>query len=712
MSKPLTRLSPLFILLALMVIATGSRAQDGEPQAGSEHLFYLPTVYNSIPPVWIGPDGGTVMDLAVDPNSPNTAYAATWGGGLFKTVNGGANWDAVNTGLGNLLISAVAVDPTNSSVLYAGTYKDRLYKSIDGGANWFSASQGLQEELVVYTIAIEPQDSDRIFIGTRGKSNNGGPPWNGVIYKSTNGGASWGEVLTDVGGKNAQDWAYQIAINPNSTNAIFAATHEHGPYRSTDSGDTWKAVSTGIDDLSGRTIVIDPTTSSPVTLYFGVWHNTGVYKSTNGGGAWVLKGDGLGDAKIYRVAIDPFNPNVLLAATFKKGIMKSTNAAGKWSDSGLQKFDIYAVGFNPFNSLEIYSGTMSNGLYKSVDHGSSWEQSQTGVRATSATAFLVSPVNAEDYFASQADGGVSRSIDGGATWSDLTGNLPERLIRSLAMPPDKANILYALTESAGLFRCDLSGSGCWVHVGTNLPGPTNLAPDYSPALPLEAGPGLEAMLPDAEPELLAPSRATGVDQLYAALLTMQFAPSNPQVAYLGTSGRGVYRSSDGGITWSSAGLASLSVGGLAVSPSDPNLIYAATSASGVVKFSMNGGVSWADSPIPSVQVNSLDFSAANTPVLFAATSNGVYRLTGSSWTQSGLPGSAINAIAAHPTRPKVIFAGTYDGAFLSTDGGQTWIAGPYDLDGLKVQAIGFDPSDPDHVYYATSSRGVLKASIP
>ena len=73
--------------------------------------------------VWtsIGPEGGRILALAIDPAAPSTIYAGTWGG-VFKSTNGGAAWSAVNTGLTNTDVYALAIDPVTPSMLYAGTW--------------------------------------------------------------------------------------------------------------------------------------------------------------------------------------------------------------------------------------------------------------------------------------------------------------------------------------------------------------------------------------------------------------------------------------------------------------------------------------------------------------------------------------------------------------------------------------------------------------
>src|SRR5437870_7952575 len=83
--------------------------------------------------VWtsLGPEGGAVLALAIDPRSPSTLYAGTRSGGVFKSTNGGASWSAVNTGLLTILpdnsppgtvtvtVSALAIDPLLPSTEYA-----------------------------------------------------------------------------------------------------------------------------------------------------------------------------------------------------------------------------------------------------------------------------------------------------------------------------------------------------------------------------------------------------------------------------------------------------------------------------------------------------------------------------------------------------------------------------------------------------------------
>ena len=76
----------------------------------------------------IGPEGGNIRVLAIDPSNSNIIYAGT-NGGVFKSTNGGGTWNAVNSGLTNTSVSTLAIDPSNSNIIYAGTGGGGVFKS-------------------------------------------------------------------------------------------------------------------------------------------------------------------------------------------------------------------------------------------------------------------------------------------------------------------------------------------------------------------------------------------------------------------------------------------------------------------------------------------------------------------------------------------------------------------------------------------------------
>jgi hypothetical protein len=329
------------------------------------------------------------------------------------------------------------------------------------------------------------------------------------------------------------------------------------------------------------------------------------------------------------------------------------------------------------------------------------------LQASSATSLVFSPDDPSVIYASIDGSGVLRSQDRGASWGDFSNNLGSLLVNALVEQPGR-KILFALTDGAGLYRCDLLNiSACWQRVGSNLPSAEGQQFLSQPGRPFASrGTFLEAF-GAVEPGMLNPSAVPG----NSGLLVMTFAPSNPDVAYLGTAGSGVYKSTDGGATWGAVGLSGYNVWGLAVDPVESQIVYAATLTSGSVKMSVDGGSHWGSSSLPGVTVYSLAISSSPARELYAGTDNGVYRLTGGTWLQTGLAGNTVAWLSFHPINSGTLFAGTTNGAFLSADSGGSWAPGPAELAGHTVQSIRIDPLIPSLVYYCTTAHGVLRAGI-
>jgi len=128
--------------------------------------------------VWtsIGPEGGNVSALAIDPATPATLYAGT-SGGVFKSTDGGANWSAVNTGLTATNIQALAIDPATPTTLYAGTWGGGVFKSTNGGESWSAVNTGLTNT-DVRALAIDPDTPATLYAGT----------WGGGVFSIQQGG--------------------------------------------------------------------------------------------------------------------------------------------------------------------------------------------------------------------------------------------------------------------------------------------------------------------------------------------------------------------------------------------------------------------------------------------------------------------------------------------------------------------------------------------
>src|ERR1700674_201296 len=200
-----TRLTPLLsltmsqasvariLLAAAMLAAFSTRAVA---QTGASHW------------VSIGPEGGTVRALAIDPGSPATIYAGC-NGDIFKSVNGGSSW--APTGLGGPKVLALVLDPTRTLTLYAGTNRG-IFKSTDGGSTWTPANTGLTASRIP-ALAVDPQTPATVYAGT-----------NSGVFKSTDGAASWTTASTGLGVETVS----ALAIDPASPSTLYAGTQNAG----------------------------------------------------------------------------------------------------------------------------------------------------------------------------------------------------------------------------------------------------------------------------------------------------------------------------------------------------------------------------------------------------------------------------------------------------------------------------------------------------
>ena len=95
--------------------------------------------------VWTsnGPRGGSINALAINLAMPTTLYVGTEFSGVFISTNGGADWNAINTGLTSTNARALAIDPTTPATLYAGTDSDGMFKSANGGESWNASNTDL-----------------------------------------------------------------------------------------------------------------------------------------------------------------------------------------------------------------------------------------------------------------------------------------------------------------------------------------------------------------------------------------------------------------------------------------------------------------------------------------------------------------------------------------------------------------------------------------
>ena len=108
---------------------------------------------------------GNPPALALHPQDSNIVLLGTWGSGIQKTTNAGQTWSTVNAGLANLHVNTLAFNSRNPNIVYAGT-DGGVFLSQDGGDSWNAVNKGLGRNLIVYSIAVDPNGSSRVFAVT------------------------------------------------------------------------------------------------------------------------------------------------------------------------------------------------------------------------------------------------------------------------------------------------------------------------------------------------------------------------------------------------------------------------------------------------------------------------------------------------------------------------------------------------------------------
>ena len=203
-----------------------------------------------------------MVALAVDPISPSIVYAATVGGGVFKTTNGGATWGPINTGLppfrpGQPFINslALAIDPVTPSTLYVSVDSSQCV-----GANCFPFT---------------------------------------AVFKTTNGGASWGASMSGLAGSGR---VLSLAVDP-VTPATLYAGHQFGMFKTTTGGTSWSPIDTGLPGGGHFSIILAVHPLVPATVYLGL--DRGMFKTIDGGASWNPASAGLPALPVQSLAIDP-----------------------------------------------------------------------------------------------------------------------------------------------------------------------------------------------------------------------------------------------------------------------------------------------------------------------------------------------------------------------------------------------------------------------
>ena len=284
-----------------------------------------------------------------------------------------------------------------------------------------------------------------------------------VAWKTTNGGATW---TSSAAGLNAT-WIRAVAIDPQNTNTVYAATHGYGAFKSVDAGASWVGINNGLTDPFVSALMW--TAAVPSVLYAGT--ESGLYRTEDGGASWQAVPGLYG--RVVALAGDPTSPSTLYAAmepaTGGAGVFKSTDAGETWTDVGPYE-QASSIAVSAASPSTVYVGTW-RGVYKSTIGGGDWALMGEELMLGSVHGVAVDPTDASIVYAA-TDYGLFRSATGGAEWT-LVGNFG--LVISVVLAPSAPSVIYAGTGTGVVVSHD--GGDSWGGAGLGDAVPWTLTVD-------------------------------------------------------------------------------------------------------------------------------------------------------------------------------------------------------------------------------------------
>lgn len=655
----------------------------------------------------VGPVGGDVRSIVVDPKDKDKFYFGTLDGQIYTSDNGGKSWKILsNFNRPQLIVDNILIDSRDSRTLYVAAHRHKepggFYKSTDGGVTWREAGD-LKDE-AVYAITQSSKNPDMFVVGT----------YHGVFvsFDSAN---SWKKLPNEnvPGLINVES----VAIDPRDTNVIFAGTW-FLPYKTTDGGKTWRIIKQGmIEDSDVFAIDIDP--RDPDHIYASAC--SGIYESKNSGELWKkVQGIPSQSRRTRWIVQHPSKPGYVFAAT-TEGFWMTADNGNSWSLTTSRQLEINMIAVHPEEPNKVFIGTNNYGIMVSSDFGKTFSMTNGGFSSRLTKAIVADIEQPNRLYSSTintATGGgfFFVSDNGGETWKASMKNYPQRLI-AYSILQDRAapNTIY-LATNFGIYR-SLDRGISWAAVtAPKKPAPRRRAPARKTVAKKPAP------KPAAKPitEVAAKPLPKNVDALTEKVNQLIPTHDGKNGMYAATDS-GLFRTYDVSKGWErlefSEGLDRQALT-VAVSDQMPERIWVGTAKSGVL-VSPDNGKTWkqqdavmAIAPISRIEVDPQrpDYVYVGTKQTFYLTRDG-----GEEWQRrgGGLPMGDYASILINTRNPNEIVVGSAleirGGAYRSKDAGMTWER--FDqleasIPSRRVWALAFDPRDQNRILIGSHSGGI------
>lgn len=567
----------------------------------------------------------------------------------FYTQNGGVSWLDRSPDASLLSatesITAAAVSKTSPGTYYIGLSNGSVLRTSDSGNSW-SALPAIPLAAGTFSIsAIDtlPFSPDELLVATRDITG-------GTDHRLYNGNLTptpWTLVPCPSGCLWESSEIVDIEF-AGTGGRVWAATSFNGVGRSDDYGATWTAPGGPVSFIQGRRLAVNPADTTEVYVAGG---RTGFAYTVDDGATWTeVFGGFVGNAQLQPavsvdVVYDPFNTALQLVGSSGNGVYRRTSLVSDSFTPGVAGFNatnIRAVATNLGNVVHAGFGDTFNPTFASfrgTSNGTVWSQANGGLEADQFRALTVDPNDPDVVYAGgvyrphldssgvtfdPGNGGIYKSTDRGVTWTTIDSGIPMTggmfsnslfgTVRDIevdvtsAGPGGDSQILWA------------AGSGRWTVDDCDLAMPTFTREAARIYRSTDAG----ATWSPSETGLGGAECSSAGFAIYASAVQIIQDPNNPNnvwaATFIGgaqagdspTLPNGVFKSLDGGLTWSLAStglphvdgnpaLSNETVLSLAIDPTDlsGNTLYASSNELvgggaplGTIYKTVDGGASW------------------------------------------------------------------------------------------------------------------------
>lgn len=584
----------------------------------------------------VGPDGGNVRSLAIDPKNPDRIFLGTSAGNLYLSTDRGVSWSrfARPGNSAEMVLDHIVIDPSDPRNIFAAAWNAQLpnsdgdlYRSHDAGKTWEIVADLHGKSL--RALGIAASDPRILVVGALDG-----------IYRSRNGGRDFERIspANHAEIKNVES----VAIDPVNPDVIYAGTW-HLPWKTEDGGKTWHSIKKGvIDDSDVFSIVIDG--AQPTNIFISAC--SGIYRSDSAGELFrKIQGIPYSARRTRMLQMDPVDHNIVYAGT-TEGLWKTIDGGATWKHMTGSNIIINDVLIDPRQPSRVLLATDRSGVLASDDGGVTFTASNRGFSHRQAAALLVDRNNSNVLYAGVLNdkefGGMFVSRDAGQTWKQNSDGLDGRDVFVLRQGAD--NSLVAATDH-GLF-----------------------------ALPANASRWIPRDLPLAKPQAAvlrkASTRTTATTELAPRVTVLELGADK----WFAATSNALFVSSDSGVTWRAESLPGI---GVPVSISVAGKMVAIAGRN-TVAVSVSGGESWLPTKTLAADFSINSVAVDNTGDVWLAARTGLFRSTdaGDSWKQvSSLHLADIQTVHFDEDNHRVLVtSGLSVNIFESADNGRTWNA--------------------------------------